>query len=331
MTKNQITGDNNGVIHNMNRKKTNRLTDGALITGIMVIFSLIGTFVLPIDIIYPLPAIILAKRHDFKISLMAIISAIAITTMIIGVQAGLYYICLYAPISSVMAFLISKDKKPSFVISAGTITFILSFILIIFLMQLIMGVSFTEQMEGVFKETFGLQESIISKFGSIQGDTELLKETYNTLIETIFNIIPAMIIISSLALSALNYLISYKFSRRLKIDIKPLEDFSKFSLPDNFSIGMLIIIVCMLLLRNTNFVNYDILYINMVYLLSMVFFIQGLALVRFLFIKYKVSKGIKILVVISFFLIPIVFTIIIFMGVAEILFDFRKLRRRKIK
>ena len=314
----------------MNRKKTTRLTEGALITGIMVIFSLIGTFVLPIDIIYPLPAIILAKRHDFKISLMAIISAIAITTMILGVQAGLYYFCLYAPLSAVMAFLISKDKKPSLVISAGTLTYILSFVLIILLMQSIMGVSFTDQMEEVFKETFGLQESIMSKFGSLQGDTELMKETYDKLLKTILNIIPAMIIIASLAMAALNYLVSYKLSRKLRINIKPIEDFSKFSLPDNFSIGILIIIVCMLLLKNTNFVNYNILYMNLVYLLSMVFLIQGLALVRFLFIKYKVSKGLKVLIVILFFIMPVIATAIIIMGVAETLFDFRKLRRRKL-
>lgn len=310
--------------------KTSSLTEAAFITGILVIFSLIGTFIFSVtDFIYPIPIIILAKRKGYRVSLLALIAAALIITMLLGIQVGIYYIVLFSPVAAVMAFLISKNKKPSIVLAAGTVSYIISFVLMIMISQVIVGVNFVDQIKEIFTQSLNIQESLFENFKSLQIDIEDFKESYNQLLEMTIIIIPAVIILMSAAMTAINYFIVYKLSKRLKINVIPINDFSKFKLPNNLYIGILIILIGMVILKQINYPNYQNLYTNIIFLIMMLMFVQGLALIRYLFIKYKLSKVIRIIIVVLIFLNPIIFNGVMIVGAAETLFDFRKLRRKR--
>lgn len=309
--------------------KTTRLTEAALMTGIMVIASIIGNILPIIDIIYPLPAIILAKRHDYKASIMSLVVAAIIIPMILGLHTGIYYIALYSPLAAVMAFLIAKDKQPSLVILSGTIAFILGLVAMVIVLQTVMGINIIDQLHEISLNSFDAQQNFMSKLGMLGENTDKVQDTYEQLIQVILTIIPAMIIAMSAAMATLNYLVVSKLSRKLNIKIIQPGEFSKLKFPDNFSLGILVIMILMWILSNLNFQNYDNLYINILYIGIMLFFIQGLAVMKYLLIKYNLNRGLRIFIIITIFLFPIFTYTTILMGLIEAIFDFRRLKRRR--
>lgn len=307
---------------------TSRLTEAAFMTGIMVIISLLGSFLFDlIFFVYPIPAIILAKKQDYKISILALIAA-ALIAFVLGLQIGLYYILLFSPLAATMAILISKNKKPFIVVITSAMVYIISFIIMIIILQVIMGISFVDSIKEIFTEAVNIQKSILGNFQEAQLNTAEFEALYNQLIEVGITIIPAVIISIAVFISVINYSIAYKLSKRLKIDIVPIKDFSQFKLPNNFLVGILIIIIGMWILKSLNYANYDNMYINIFYLALILVIVQGLSLIKYMFKKYNIKKGFGILIALLIFIMPILLYGIILLGISEIIFDFRRLRKR---
>jgi len=108
-----------------------------------------------------------------------------------------------------------------------------------------------------------------------------------------------------------------------------LGDFKNFKLPNNIVVGMLVISGLTILVGQFNIVDYDTLSANILFLFQIVFFIQGLALVRFLMDKYNINRFLRVLIIIFIIINPAFSLSVIVAGLADVLFDFRKLKESK--
>jgi len=309
---------------------TSRLTESAFIAGILLIFAIVGTLIFPfIDYIYALPAIILAKRHDFKASIMALVTAGIIATILLGVQAGLYYLVLYTPMAATMSYFIDKDKKPSITIAFSGLAYLVSFIILLFIMQLFLGLNLIEYVTEAFQQSFEIQEGLFSRFDLLQDQLQQSQEMYENMINLVIMIMPGILIATSLSMVVINYFVAQKIGKRLKARIRPLGDFKNFKLPNNIVVGMLVISGLTILVGQFNIVDYDTLSANILFLFQIVFFIQGLALVRFLMDKYNINRFLRVLIIIFIIINPAFSLSVIVAGLADVLFDFRKLKESK--
>ncbi len=310
--------------------QTSRLTESAFIAGILLIFAIIGTLIFPfIDYIYALPAIILAKRHDYKASIMALVTAGIVATILLGVQAGLYYLVLYTPMAATMSYFIDKDKKPSITIAFSGLAYLISFIILLFIMQLFLGLNLIEYVTEAFQQSFEMQEGLFSNFEGFQEQLESSREMYDNMLELIIMIMPGILIATSLSMVVINYLVAQKIGKRLKARIRPLGDFKNFKLPSNIVLGMLVIFGLTMLVGQFNIVDYETLSANILFLFQIVFFIQGLALVRFLMDKYNINRFLRVVIIIFIIINPAFSLAVILAGMADVLFDFRKLKENK--
>ena len=310
--------------------QTSRLTESAFIAGILLIFAIVGTLIFPfIDYIYALPAIILAKRHDFKASIMALVTAGIIATILLGVQAGLYYLVLYTPMAATMSYFIDKDKKPSMTIAFSGLAYLVSFIILLFIMQLFLGLNLIEYVTEAFQQSFEIQEGLFSRFDLLQDQLQQSQEMYENMINLVIMIMPGILIATSLSMVVINYFVAQKIGKRLKARIRPLGDFKNFKLPNNIVVGMLVISGLTILVGQFNIVDYDTLSANILFLFQIVFFIQGLALVRFLMDKYNINRFLRVLIIIFIIINPAFSLSVIVAGLADVLFDFRKLKESK--
>ncbi|SHI81301.1 Uncharacterized conserved protein YybS, DUF2232 family [Dethiosulfatibacter aminovorans DSM 17477] len=313
----------------MNRNlKTKRLTDAALATSILTIFAMIGSFLIPyIDFIYPLPAILLAKRQDWKISTMALVAASIIIFVLTGmVQTSLYYFVLYTPMASVMCYFISKDERPWKSIVFGGVAYLLSFVVMIMLMQAFMGINFVDQIRETFVESLNIQESLLSHFEGMEEQLEATRSMYDAMLNAFVVLMPGIIIISALSMSAVNYMAAYKMGRRLRVKLVPIGRFSRFRLPNNIAIGILVFAAGSYLISQTNIVNSDTLMANLVFMFQIMFFIQGLAVVRFMMDRYKIKKFLRVVIIIGIIFNSYLMMATTFMGMFDQIFDFRKLK-----
>jgi uncharacterized protein YybS (DUF2232 family) len=319
----------NGQENTLNRNlKTKRLTDAALTTSILAIFAMIGSFLFPyIDFIYPLPAILLAKRQDWKISALALVAASIIIFILTGmVQTSLYYLVLYTPMAAVMCYFISKDDRPWKSIIFGGVAYLLSFVVMILLMQAFIGVDFVDQIRETFIEGMNIQESLFSNFEGMEDQLEATRTMYETMMEAMVLLMPGIIIISALAMSSINYMASVRMGRRLKVKIVPIGRFSHFRLPNNIAIGILIFMGGTYIISITNFINSDALTANLVFMFQIMFFIQGLAVVRYMMDRYKVSKLLRVIFMIFIIFNSYLMLATTFLGLFDQMLDFRKLK-----
>lgn len=313
----------------MNRNtKTSSLTEAAMICGILVIMAMLSAYIFPfIDFFFPVPALIFSKRRGFKYSSLAIVAALIIVTIILGPVNGLNYLILYAPIAIAMSYLIDKDKKASTVLIGGAVATLISVVLSLFILDKIVGVGVTEQITAYIKEIFDMQEKIINSIGSKE-QIELIKEMPEVIIELAVNLLPVIIMATSLALAYINYVIAQKLALRFKIEMKQLKDIAFFSLPRNFMISIAFFFILSYVLRGFNFPNIDVIISNIVVIVQIALILQGLALAKFYMAQKRVNGFLRVVVFIFIIFNPIIMSIMTAIAIADLIFDFRKLRTR---
>lgn len=309
--------------------KTSRLTEAALITGILIIFAMVGNFAFPfIDFLYPLPALLLAKRHDYKAAIMALVSAGLIILMLLGIQMGMYYVVLYSPMAAIMGYFISNNKKPILAIAAGSGAYLLSFLCLLWIMQAFLSINLVDYLRETFVESLKIQENLFSNFEGMQEQLEASKETYQNMLEMIILLLPAVIIFASVSMAIINYFVAQKMGKRLNVSIEPMEDFSHFRLPANISLGILIFLAGTYLISMTDFVNSEALSSNIIFIFQILFFIQGLAVVKFMMVKYKIAKLLRLIMLILILMNGYLNLMVTMVGLTDIIFDLRKIRNK---
>lgn len=313
----------------MNRNtKTSSLTEAAMICGILVIMGMLSAYIFPfIDFFFPVPALIFSKRRGFKYSSLAIVAASIIITIILGPANGLIYLVLYMPMAIAMSYLIDKNKKASTVLLGGAAATLISIVLSLFVLDKILGVGVSEQITAFIKEMFDMQEKIINIIGSKE-QIGTIDEMSEIIIELVVNLLPVIIMATSLALAYINYMVAQKLALRFKIELKQLRDIAFFSLPRNFMMGIAFLLILSYILGKLNFPNMEIITTNIIVIVQFSLLLQGLALAKFYMVLRRVNNFLRIVIFIFIIFNPIIMGIMITLAIADLLFDFRKLRTR---
>lgn len=310
--------------------KTSSLTEAAMICGIIVLMSMASYYVLPfIEFLLPLPAIILGKRRSYKYSALSLVSASLIIMMLLGLPIGFRYLFMYTPIAIALTFLIVKDKKPSTVILGGSVVMLISLIFFLYIIDIFTGVDITEQITTMFSEMLEMQKNIMNTVGSNGEQIQQISDTYKYLSEYIVMLLPAMLMTISALMSVINYFVAQKVALRFKIVIRPLKDLSMFYLPRNFIFGIGFLMILTYILFTMNFANMDIILINISMIGRIALIVQGLALIKFYFIKYNVNNFLRVIIFMFIIFTPILSNIVTMLAVIDLIIDFRKLRIRR--
>ena len=207
----------------MNRNyKSSSITESAMIAGILVIIAYLSSFFSVVMFFYPTPAIILAKRKGLKYAALSLIASALIISMLLGIQTGLVFFIIYTPFAVALSYGICRDKEANKTILYGTASYMISFVLFIFLIDLIMGVNFIQQMQDIYSESLGMMKEMLNNYpaGMANESIEEMKKALDLINPMIVSIIfPAMLIIISVIISYVNYTIAGKFANRFKIKI----------------------------------------------------------------------------------------------------------------
>ena len=71
-------------------------------------------------------------------------------------------------------------------------------------------------------------------------------------------------------------------------------------------------------------------YLNILFLVIVLFLIQGLAVVDHLLIKKKIVTIVRFIVITIIIFAPLFISLMVIVGMADLIFDFRKLRKRRV-
>lgn len=319
----------------MNRNfKTSSMTEAALISGILVIFAYISTFLFTfLMFFYPLPAIILAKRKGLKYSVLSLTASGFIISMLLGIQTGLIFLLLFTPMSIALSYGICKDENPNKCIMMGALSFMVSFAAMILLSQSIMGVNYIQQMLQLTNESMDMYRNLLEKAsGSMNPDslnqiTKQLDFMNKAMTEIILHQFPAILIISSVVMSAMNYFAVSSLAQRVRVDIRKHEGISFFSLPNTFIIAMAGLLLLSYLLSIFKF-NVYVIQMNLFMICLMAMFLQGFAVAKFYLTRLNINKMARTLILMMLLFMAGAGQLLAVVGIIDLVFDLRKIKHK---
>lgn len=304
------------------------LTESSVLAVLMVILALLAVYV-PIlgmvaVLLFPLPLIVIVVRHGLKIGIMATLVATFLLGVLLSPLVSLKLICVFAPCGLALGFGYKKGY--------GAVKIFL-IALFVSLCSKILGLSLAFFLTGI--EPFSLQFSMLEEsfeeslaiYKSLHMSPEQIataKETFAENLKMMRLLLPFMVVLMALMDTAINFIFGAKVLARLGHSIPSFPPFHQWRL----SIGFLYLFGFSLvglywgtsreitLLHQISFNG------NMIAIFAGL--IEGLALFQYICRHYKVSKWLRALLLIFIVLSGFLLELLIFTGLFDMVFDYRR-------
>lgn len=312
-----------------------KLTQAAIISAIAIVICLATVYVPFLGLlafIIPVPYAIISTMTGHKYALISAISSFFILMFTVDVLYALNIVIMSILPGIAIGYKISKDSKiesdsMNFTpIYFGTIAFILSTIVFFVMAKVLLNMDLLSQILALMKTTLEAQFTIMES-ANLMPKGEIKPEDIVNLVQ---NITPTMLFLYSIIASLITYYVEAFILKRVRKISYNLPKFSDFYLPGNAIITSLLLYLLIMGLEMLKIGLYtEIIMINLQFIFSIMFLLQGIA-VSVYFIKEwkKKSPGKVIFAVIAVFLLSGTM-ILSFVGMLDSAIDFRKVRNYK--
>lgn len=313
-----------------NEKFKNENMEILSITLFMSLYAVIGIYTFPVILaFFPTAFIYLGVKRGTLQSVVSMALVCLITGIFVDMLSGIIILFIYMPVTYAISDGIKSRKRPWEPLIISTIVLFLSILVLYGFAQNIAGINIVSQMEESFKLIINTQTEIYKEMGL--SDFELIK-TMNLLESTYKNILvalPSIIMIISLIISYCSYYTSVVLLRKSGQGIIYIPRFSKFKLPKNIIPGIIVMYSVVILIYLLNLPYYQVILTNITFLVYSMIIIQGLSVIDFYMIKLNLRISIRIFLILILAIIAPIGMFISIIGIADTIFDFRRLRRPK--
>lgn len=318
----------------MENLRSKPLIEGAIFTGIVSIFMILsnvpGLMVLA-NILVPIPVAILYMRHKSKISILSIIVGFIITTLMFGPIWGIYAALSPALIGIPLGFGIKTNKLGTvtlfYMVIGSIISYIISGAITIYIT---MGTTLNGFFNTLVTQYKMIGEEVIKAAPNQQVADSIKQMISMFTVENIKLALPIGIVFIAFLESLIMYNIARNILIRLKINVKPLEKFSRWYINPIVIAIILVVAIIAVELRKNGVVFGEEIFIGTWGILLLLFVLQGLSLVAYFLIeKMKVNK----LAVTFIFIFLITSGVAIYfvpIGLIDIILDYRSLNENSI-
>ncbi|SFB30061.1 Uncharacterized conserved protein YybS, DUF2232 family [Lentibacillus halodurans] len=198
----------------MNQSK--QLTDGALLTAVFMILMLIATFVPVITLIatfiLPVPFILFASRYDWKPSMVMLIAAAILSSLLTSIFS--LPIPILMGIGGMMiGSAIHRNLTAYETWARGTIGFVVGIVLVFVFSQYIFQMNLVNEINQMIQQSITMSQDVMEQFGL----NELTEEQMGMVTEqlgVLTDLLPVWIAIVALLLAFVSQWVSYKVINR---------------------------------------------------------------------------------------------------------------------
>ncbi len=309
-----------------NKISTGALTEGAIIAAITALLGVLSYYIPFLTLliyIWPIPIIILGKRHGMAVSIVATIAAGLILSFLTPPIHAIQLVIMYGLVGIVLGYAYQKDMGIGKAILLGYVVALVSTVLLLQFYHLATGVNITDELGQMMKISLQEITKIYQQSGIDEGlIEETMKQVKNTL-QTILQLLPVLLLMIPFIITIINMWIAEKILRRLGYPVKNLPPFWNWQLPNHVGFGLFAILFIVVLGNYLKIPKIDMVYLNLVYLIFLVFYVQGLAIVAYFFHEKKVSKGLWVLGFLLILIVPLFQIGVQFLGLFDTIFHFR--------
>lgn len=324
--------------------KTKSVVEAGIISAIIVVLMIITGYVPFLTfagtLILPVPVALLFLRHELKITFLAILVSTIISSILFNPIQAIFSALSFSLIGLVLGYAIKKEKNYTFTISLlAVISLIATVLTTVLTVMIIQKTSlsvflskFINDLTVALKQSIDLSKSINAKMGLSTAQMAQLDTFYAMLTPELFiNMGAAALIMGAFMSAIINYIVAKAIMKRFGYILKNIKPFKELYI--NSFAGALIIAPVPLgvYLQAKNIAIGKPILISGQLIMQYVFVVIGISVVAyFLKQRFKLTNGRIALICIAAFLIPIFAEAFLYIGLADMMFDFRKINPDRV-
>ncbi|PGN54005.1 hypothetical protein CN961_25580 [Bacillus thuringiensis] len=300
-------------------KQTKFITEGAALLAIYAILLLISMYVpilgTVVTFALPLPFILLTIRY--KLSNVLVIFVVALfVTVIVSQPMNLVKTIMFGLIGIVLGYTYKTRKKPVEILIAGTLAYLIGFVLIYVASIKFFNIDIMKQMQSMFSESMVQSEKIVSAIGMLisKEQKELLTQM-NDILQLLF---PSILVLVSVCFSWITVIISGSVLKKLKHDIIPWPKFKDLQLPKSIVWYYVIFILLATFIKVDPTSYLHMVFSNLYVIFALLLVLQGLTFISFLAYRKGFTKGVPIISFIVCMFIPMLFPLVTILGIIDL-------------
>ncbi|MDR2995181.1 MAG: YybS family protein [Bacillus cereus] len=300
-------------------KQARFVTEGAALLAIYAMLLLISMYVpilgTVVTFALPLPFILLMIRHKLS-NVLVIFVASLFVTIIVSQPMNLVKTIMFGLIGIVLGYMYKTRKKPVEILIAGTLAYLIGFVLIYVASIKFFNIDIMKQMQSMFSESMKQSEKIVRATGMpVSKEQKELLAQMNDILQTLF---PSILVLISVCFSWITLIISGSVLKKLKHDVIPWPKFKDIQLPKSIVWYYVIFILLATFIKVEPTSYLHMVFSNLYVIFALLLVLQGLTFIAFLAHKKGFTKGVPIISFIVCMFIPMLFPLVTILGIIDL-------------
>jgi uncharacterized protein YybS (DUF2232 family) len=314
----------------MQQTRVKPMVEGGVLSAIAIVFALISAY-LPIigpllNLIWPVPIILLGVRHGYKWSIMATAVAGVIIALLLHPLHAVSVVVGFGLIGIALGYAIRARFSPAKTIIWGSIASLISKVAIIGITIVVMGINplnfQAEAMTNAIDQALGIYRSLGIKEEELANMAAQMK----AMIGLMGVILPVGFAGAAVIDTSLNYWVAKAVLRRMGVYLDPFPPFKEWRMPRAAAYAYIAALTGVYFGKAEDIILLYNVSVNVQMAVSIMVLIQGMALFYFLADKYNLSKLVRNVILFVIFTNQFFTQIVIFAGIFDLIIDYRKLR-----
>lgn len=305
-----------------------------LLTAYVPILDMVGMFIVPI------PVTILYMRHNLKVAIAGVFVSALIISMVFDPIRGILMLIAFGSAGITLGYCFKTDKKPFTTIALLAVILAISVLLNVAITALVIErtsiSNFITQTFGMINEmtaqvTAGLKQTYSAAGASQEILDQLDKAAKMMTIDLAMGSIGLILVLGAVTAAFLDYVVSKSILIKLGYNIKKMKQFTLLYI-NSFAGALVVLPMALGMLLYGKKVPYgEAVYIGGQFLFQTTFLVIGVSVV-FYFVKskFRLSKTMLILIGIVTAFNPLFGQIYLFIGLADMIIDFRKINPNRV-
>ena len=307
---------------------TRSLTEGAMLAAITVVLALLGVYFFSyLLFIVPVPIAILVYRHGLRAGILVSVTAAMISGFFGTMVTTFIFLLVIGLVGIAIGGALRENQSAPMVMVIGSGVAVIALVLLTGVAMLFFGADLVERtfemMEESFEYAYSLYESMGVDTSQILGGVSVAE-----LIAMMKTILPSAVVLTGIGITFVNYWLTRTLLRRFTSKEVPwFQPFGNWKFASYLVWGFILAKALLLILQTQNNPLLLQVAMNLEIIFNYVYLLQGMAIAWWFLNNWQVATFIRVLLLFLAITSPVA-TMLIFLGVLDTWFDWRKLERQ---
>lgn len=297
---------------------TRALTEGALLAAVTVLLALAGVLFQYIYMLVPVPLVILVYRHGMNWGIVVGLASALLTGILTALPNTVGVINLGA-IGLAIGGMMRERKPPVATFAVGTFVSMVVVGISLFITAYVFGVNDITELTRALDEAGRQAAQFYARLGV---DPKAVSQLTDALTQTVRTLLPSMFVVSAGFITLVSFWFARLLLRRLGENVPGLPAFKTWSFPPALAVAFVAAMAAGLYLPSQAYPEARLVLANIVWLMGLLFLLQGLAVAWAWLERGRVAVALRVLLV--YFAFVYFYYGIVFLGVVDVWAHFRR-------